>query len=146
MNAQPKRISSAAMMIENANGELLIVKANYKPYWTLPGGIVNIDETPKQAAIRETREEIGITIDANTVTFVAVIDRISDVTQTYQFLFKAKLPTGADKTIVLQTSEIDDWAFIKKTDVAFDDHLHAKAIQHWAAGETGYIEQSLEER
>jgi 8-oxo-dGTP diphosphatase len=144
MNAQHRRISSSAVMLEDHDGRLLIVKANYKPYWTLPGGMVDKDETPKDAAIREVKEEVALTLQPEALEFVAVVDRISDFTQTYQFLFKAKLP-AENSTIILQKSEIDDFAFVTRSQVATNDRQYAKAIKHWADGKIGYIEQTLEE-
>jgi 8-oxo-dGTP pyrophosphatase MutT (NUDIX family) len=41
--------------------KLILVKLRYVPGWRLPGGGRNPDETPVQAALRELREEIGMT-------------------------------------------------------------------------------------
>jgi 8-oxo-dGTP diphosphatase len=41
-------------------GELLLVQNSYVPYRSLPGGYVGRAETSREAAIRELREEIGI--------------------------------------------------------------------------------------
>jgi 8-oxo-dGTP diphosphatase len=143
MDAQPKRMSSAAMLLENAAGELLIVKANYKDYWTLPGGIVDDGETPKQAAIRETFEEVGLTIDPTDVSFVAVIDRSGDTAHTYQFIFKAPMSPDV-QPIKLQASEIDEYAFVSKTTTLSNDRRYAKAILHWASNDSGYLEQTFD--
>jgi 8-oxo-dGTP pyrophosphatase MutT (NUDIX family) len=144
MGVQHRRMSSSAVMLENDRGELLIVKTNYKPYWTLPGGIVDENETPKQAAIREVKEELGLDIDAAELEFIAVVDRISDVMQTYQFLFKTKLHSES-MSFVLQESEIDEYDFVNKLQVVSNDRNYAKAIYHWANGKMGYVEQILEE-
>ncbi len=43
--------------------EVLLLKRNTEPlkgHWGLPGGRVELGETPKQAAIRELKEETGI--------------------------------------------------------------------------------------
>jgi 8-oxo-dGTP diphosphatase len=53
----------AAVVIENADGQLLLVKQAYgKHFWGLPGGIVDPGETPPQAAVREAREEVGVRV------------------------------------------------------------------------------------
>ncbi len=43
-------------------GKLLLIRNTYRKGWTLPGGGVKKDESPEQAAIRELREEVGISI------------------------------------------------------------------------------------
>jgi 8-oxo-dGTP diphosphatase len=131
------------MILENSIGQVLIVKANYKPYWTFPGGIVDPGETPLEGAIRETHEEVGITLKPADVTFVAVVNRKSDFAETFQFIFKAKLDTGSLNDIILQQSEIDEYALITKSQLKTKDRRYGKVIEHWAAGKTGYIEQTF---
>ncbi len=46
-------------------GGVLLVRLNYGPRdgrWALPGGLVEADETPEQAAVRETEEETGLRV------------------------------------------------------------------------------------
>lgn len=42
-------------------GRLVLVKLRYAPGWRLPGGGRSPDEDPRDAALRELREEIGLT-------------------------------------------------------------------------------------
>lgn len=141
MDTQPKRMSSSAVWLENTSGELLIVKANYKDYWALPGGIIEADETPRQAAVRETLEEVGLRLDSESLDFALVTNRMSGSAQTYQFIFKAKLPLAQ---ITLQKAELDASAFVTKEQVLSADRRYAQAIQNWANGRTGYIEQTFD--
>jgi 8-oxo-dGTP pyrophosphatase MutT (NUDIX family) len=141
--AQHSRVSSSALILENKIGQVLIVKANYKPYWTFPGGLIDPGETPKQAAIRETLEEVGIDVDPKKVEFVAVVNRKSSLADTYQFIFKAPLTKAMLNGIVLQKSEIDAFAVITRTHIQSGDRNYGKVIEHWATGRTGYIEQTF---
>lgn len=138
-----RRVSSAAVILEDSKGRALIVKAHYKSYWTFPGGIIDKGETPKEAALRETFEEVGIAIYPATLTFMSVVDRKSRVAQTYQFVFKAELTQAMIDGIVLQSSELDEFAFITKTDVRNGDRIYGKVIEQWASGEMGYVEQDF---
>ena len=136
-------MSSAALILEDADGRALIVKANYKSHWTFPGGVIDPGETPLEGAIRETREEVGLVIDPAAVFFAWVANRASGMADTYQFVFRAQLPTGAADHIVLQAAEIDNYAWVSKTDVALADRHYGKVIEHWARDVTGYVEQTF---
>lgn len=43
--------------------KILLVKNSYVDYFSLPGGNVRSQETPKEAALRELEEEIHLTVD-----------------------------------------------------------------------------------
>ena len=60
--AKRKGIKLRATIIYRRDGEILFVrKRNAK--WTLPGGRVEVNETPLQAALREMSEETGLAFD-----------------------------------------------------------------------------------
>lgn len=47
------------------NGKVLLLRRGIVPQrgrWTFPGGYVDLGETPAQAAVRETREEVGMNV------------------------------------------------------------------------------------
>ena len=51
--------------IVERDGSVLLVRLNYGPrdgHWTLPGGLVENDETTEEAAVRETKEETGFDV------------------------------------------------------------------------------------
>ncbi|MDX8292159.1 NUDIX hydrolase [Metabacillus indicus] len=58
----PKHIVSAATIVLNEQGEILLIKGP-KRGWEIPGGQVEEGESLKEAAIRETQEESGIIIE-----------------------------------------------------------------------------------
>lgn len=47
-------------IVEDGNGNVLLVKQSYTRGWLLPGGGVGLGEDPVQAILRELREEIGL--------------------------------------------------------------------------------------
>lgn len=69
---QPKKMSSACMAIISSN-QVLMVKAFYKDHWTFPSGIVDENESPKHAAIRETLEEVGLDIENDKCELLSII-------------------------------------------------------------------------
>jgi ADP-ribose pyrophosphatase YjhB (NUDIX family) len=47
----------------DAKDRVLLVKRSVEPkkgFWCLPGGFMELDETPEQAALRELKEETGL--------------------------------------------------------------------------------------
>ena len=59
-------VQIGANTIVERSGEVLLVKLNYGPRngrWTLPGGLVEPEETPERAAVRETEEETGFVVE-----------------------------------------------------------------------------------
>jgi 8-oxo-dGTP diphosphatase len=43
-------------------GAVLLVKNSYVPYYSLPGGYVQASETGRDAALRELREEVNVSV------------------------------------------------------------------------------------
>ena len=64
------RTSARAIVIKD--GKLLVMYRNKfgNKYVTLPGGKVEIGETPEQAVVREVREEATITAENPRLVFV----------------------------------------------------------------------------
>lgn len=56
-------VATTDAAIINSSDELLVVKRGREPYlgqYDLPGGFIDIGETPEQAIVRELGEELGI--------------------------------------------------------------------------------------
>jgi mutator protein MutT len=48
------------------DGKIALIKRGNEPArgkWTIPGGLVELAESPEQAVIRETKEEVGLEVD-----------------------------------------------------------------------------------
>ena len=56
---------SAAAIITNAGGEVLLLNHLLRPYsgWGLPGGFLTASEQPEEAIRRELREETGLELE-----------------------------------------------------------------------------------
>jgi 8-oxo-dGTP diphosphatase len=55
-------------------GKMLVIKRAEEPHlglWTFPGGIVEEGESPAEAAVRETLEEVGLKVEIEDVFYVA---------------------------------------------------------------------------
>lgn len=139
-----KRFASADVWCETPDGRLLIVHSPYKQYWGVPGGIIDAGETPKQAAIREVQEEVGIILDFDTLEFAMATSRVlGRLGYNYQFIFRASITQEQIDALVLQPGEIDQRAFISRDEVkgaAAEQRLGA-SIYDWANDITGYDEK-----
>lgn len=138
-----RRFSSAAVLIENEQGELLIVKSDYKDHWSLPGGIVDSGESPLKAAVREVEEEVGIKIDAESLQLAMVASRHSDEFLTHQFVFFTQLEDSVLSKIKLQESEIVSSKLISKSEVDSNDGSLLWAIRAWAVDRFGYMSTKI---
>ena len=58
----PKKTVATAVLLFNKKKELLVLKTHYRKYWTLPGGVVEKDESIMTALLREVAEETGLEI------------------------------------------------------------------------------------
>jgi 8-oxo-dGTP pyrophosphatase MutT (NUDIX family) len=56
-------VAAGALFLDPGGSEVLLVVPSYKPYLDLPGGYVEPGESPRTAARREIREELGISPD-----------------------------------------------------------------------------------
>lgn len=69
----------AFALITNSSHHVLLVRSltsiRFTDHWSLPGGVVQDNETYEQGAIRETLEEVGLTIKlGEKVSVVVSID------------------------------------------------------------------------
>ncbi|MEU3627868.1 NUDIX hydrolase [Amycolatopsis coloradensis] len=57
----PKQIASAGVIFRDAQGRVLLVEPTYgAETWEVPGGGLNLGESPYAAARREVKEELGL--------------------------------------------------------------------------------------
>lgn len=106
--------ASANIALCNQAGELLVLKANYKSYWCMPGGLLDEGESPRRAALRELHEEAGITLpDDGLLRFAMYVYRQSKTIVTHLFVFEYKGDVS-DQSIKLQAEEISDYKYVSK--------------------------------
>ena len=56
----PRKVIAAGTVCTSAEGRMLVVYDRFRQHWTVPGGVVDPDEAPADAARRETWEEGGV--------------------------------------------------------------------------------------
>jgi len=60
----PRKRAIAQMLIRDRDGRVLVCRLTYKQDWDLPGGVVEVGESPQVAVAREVEEELALTIPA----------------------------------------------------------------------------------
>lgn len=117
----PKIIAGANTLFRSADGRLLLVEPNYRDdgTWTLPGGTIESDqgETPRQAARRETQEEIGLDVVPGAllaVDWVTGPGRPALTSYLYDGGVLTEQQLGA---IRLQEEELDSWELLAVEDL-----------------------------
>ena len=145
LRTRVSRPASAGVVIYNDKKEALVLKANYKPYWSFPGGWIEDNQTPIQAAVRELSEETGILIIPQRLKFLYIINRVSNIMQSYQFIFEYSGMIDDFTSIKLQPEEIDDYKFVSREEASINLNNYGGAVQIWPKGENiGYFEQTVE--
>jgi ADP-ribose pyrophosphatase YjhB (NUDIX family) len=56
-------VPSVNVVVTNANGDVLLIRRSDNGNWAIPGGAIDLGESLTEAAIRETKEETGITCE-----------------------------------------------------------------------------------
>lgn len=112
--------AASVIVLRDAPLEVLLLRrhggASFMPNaWVFPGGVVDGEETPRQAAAREAREEAGVVLDP--VSLVATSRWITPVGLPKRFdtwFFLASVPR--DTAIAIDGREIVEWMWIAPAD------------------------------
>lgn len=111
-----KRMASAALLL-GEDERLLIVKPWYRPHWLLPGGMVEREESPRQACAREAREELGLDIAPQRLLCVDYTTATDEASESLQFVFWAgRLDASQCEAIQLQVDELTEWRLVTPTE------------------------------
>lgn len=51
-----------ALLVVEHEGAVLVLRQLHREGWTLPGGLLDHGESPAEGVVRETREELGLTV------------------------------------------------------------------------------------
>lgn len=140
LDSLAKQISSGTV-IARVDDRALVVKATYKDYWTFPGGVVDADETPIQAASREVGEELGLNIPPEQLTFSHVLVADKYHLKAYHFVFETQLTAEDVAKIKLQAEELESYQLLTKEQILSGQFgLMSNSVVLWAEERMGYLE------
>lgn len=69
-------------------GKVLLVQNSYLNYMSLPGGYVHAGESAEEAAVRELREEIGLTVERERLTLALDHEHMWEGRQDHVVIFE----------------------------------------------------------
>jgi 8-oxo-dGTP diphosphatase len=99
--------ASSGALVRGRNGRLLILKPTYKGGWTIPGGVIEIGESPWEACRRETKEECGLDVTAGRLVCVDFLHPKPDRPGGMRFLFDCGVfDDSVLDSVVVQPAEI----------------------------------------
>ena len=140
----PTMFGAAAALFTGAAGRVLLVKPNYRDYWSLPGGILDHGEPPDEGCRREVKEELGLDIAPGRLLVVgwAGPDEVRP-RPVVHFIFDGGV-LAEDTRIHLQEEELDEYRLVEPGRAA--DYLPAiiservaAAVRRRDTGTTAYL-------
>jgi 8-oxo-dGTP diphosphatase len=142
----PRKRMGAAVLLSDEAGRVLLVEPAYKPYWEIPGGAVEADESPRDAAVRELKEELGLTCSPGRLLAVDWVPPRPERTEGLMLVFDGGiLPAADEAAISVPPDELRGWAFC--TAVEAGERLSPLLARRVAActaaratGQTVYLE------
>lgn len=125
--------ASCLVVVDHCN-RLLLVKRSVSPkkgFWCLPGGFMELGETPEQAALRELFEETGLLgesagllgVTTNSSPQYHTVMMVGYLVKNYRGVLKA----GDD------ASDVSYFEYDNLPEIAFESH--ARFIRRYYAGE-----------
>ena len=112
----PRKHVAAGCLFCDQLGRVLLVKPVYKDPWEIPGGIVEADESPLAACIREVREELGFDLRharLRSIDYRRAVEGVRSDALRFVF-FGGELSEEDTEGFQLQTSELAQWKFVRK--------------------------------
>jgi pimeloyl-ACP methyl ester carboxylesterase/ADP-ribose pyrophosphatase YjhB (NUDIX family) len=127
-----KRMAADCLFTDQA-GRLLVLEPPYKSTWDVAGGVVERDESPRLAAQREVREELGLSVEPGDLLAVDWQSRSGDATEMVAFLFDGGVLTPGDiDEIVIDPTEVMCFRFVTLDEA--ERLLDAEQFMRVAAG------------
>lgn len=117
--------TSYGVIVFDENDCVLLCHATNKSFWDLPKGEGNPGESPLEAALRETKEETGLTLDADRLVDLGESNLASDKKVHFFAIRMTQAEVSIEKCVCLSTFELEgglypevdaySWASINET-------------------------------
>jgi ADP-ribose pyrophosphatase YjhB (NUDIX family) len=108
----PRKRMGAGALLTDDRGRLLLVEPTYKPHFEIPGGVVEADESPHAAVVRELEEELGLSVQPGRLLVVDWVPPRPDRSEGLMMVFDGGVLTPAEtERIRLPADELRSWAW-----------------------------------
>lgn len=141
----PRKTIGAGVLLRNLHGQVLLVEPTYKDTWEIPGGVVEDGESPREAAVRECAEELGVELSVGEPVCIHYAPMVRIPADGVMFVFDAGTTDLTVEDFVLPPDEIRSARFVDPAVLA--DHTHAVMVGRLLAaidgadrGQTVYLE------
>ncbi len=108
----------AAVVFVTHKGQMLLVRRAVIPElgkWALPAGFIDYGEDPREAAVREVREETGL--DVRITELIDVLGGDNSGSATIVILFRAEVTGGA----LAPEDDVSEVAFFSPEELPLDE-------------------------
>jgi len=145
----PRKRAISQLLVRDRDGRVLLCRLTYKQDWDLPGGVVEVGESPQLAVAREVKEELALALPAGGLLLTDWLPPWSGWDDALCLVFdggehEASLVDG----IVRQEREIRDAAFctvdeLRERCADFTARRIDAALANLAGGSPAYTESGL---
>jgi len=90
---------------------VLVVKPNYRPWWNVPGGVMEAGEPPHLCCVREVAEELGLELDLGRLLVVDWVPPTEVRKAWFGYVFDGGVLDDPSQ-IRLQPDELEAFEFI----------------------------------
>ena len=94
MSQTPRHSVSVAAVVTDDNDRVLVIQRRDNGAWQLPGGVLELDESPDAGVRREVREETGVDVEPQRLTGVYKNMNLGVVA----LVFRARVVAGTPTT------------------------------------------------
>lgn len=116
--AMPTKRVAAGALFFGGNDRVLLVEPTYKDVWDIPGGIVELDESPRVGCRREVHEELGLDRPVGGLLGVDWIPKDGPKTEGLMLVYDGgPLAEHETAAITLPADELRSWRWVGRDDV-----------------------------